>query len=260
MGNFRRGLLAPCWFGLLLASGSVQALCPTESGSSVRVTYNDSLTSHTFKVLDGDPLDLDPLPRGIIFNFEIGTVVLPPQPWVANGTVRAISYPDGYAQTLLTDVLIENVGGPVDDVELIAEHCFDNQITVPMVFKAPVDGAILNTADGIIQARAELEYMALVNDVGLSGAFTASGVGLGPFPFVHLLGPTAVQMLPPRASQVHRLRFYLDGSGDAIVLENSALIQPVAAEVRSVASFWILAVVALLMAGGFGILVLRVRS
>ena len=248
-----RALPALCCFGLLLGMGSAQAVCPAGPGSSVSVTYHDTFTTHTYEVFDGGPQDLEPLPRAVTANFEFGATVTPPQDWIATGTVKAISYPDGYAQTLLTHVLIENVGAPVDDVQIIARHCFDNQITVPMTFKAPVDGAILNTLDGIIDARAELEYAATVNDVGLSGAFTATGLGLGPFPFNHLLGPTAVQMLPPRASQSHWLRFYLDGTGDAIRLDNSALIEPDTAGLPAGSVPSILSVAGLLLAVGLGV-------
>ena len=248
-----------CCLWLLLGMESAHAACPAGPGSSVSVTYHDTFTTDTYEVFDGDPQDLDPLPRAVIAHFEFGAAAPPPQDWVATGTVKAVSYPDGYANTLLTDVLIENVGGPVDDVQIIARHCFDNQITVPMSFKAPVDGAILNTLDGIIDARAELEYAARVNDVGLSGAFTATGLGLGPFPFNHLLGPTEIQMLPPRASQSHWLRFYLDGTGDAIRLDNSALIEPDTAGVPVGSVSSILSVAGLLLASGLGVRACRQR-
>ena len=254
-----RWLLARCCLGLLLASGSAQAMCPVGPGSSVNVTYIDTMTTRTFEVFDGGPLDLNPNSREIFANFEFGATVPPPQPWVANGTVKAISNADGFAETLLTNVLIENVGGPVSDVQIIAEHCFDNQITIPMSFDAPVDGALLNTANGIINARAELLYFARVNGVDLSGSFTETHVGQGPFPFAHLLGPTSVEMLPPRASQAHWLRFYLDGTGDAIRLDNSALIQPAIPGLSVLSMPSILTMSALLLVAGFGALLVHAR-
>ncbi len=255
-----RWLLAPCCLGLLLASGSAQAVCPVGPGSSVSVTYHDTMITETLEVFDGGALDLNPNSREILVNFEFGAVLPPPQPWIANGTVKAASDADGFAETLLTSVLIENVGGPVDDVQIIAEHCFDNQITIPMSFDAPVDGALLNTANGIINARAELHYVALVNGVGLSGAFTESPAGQGPFPFAHLLGPTSVEMLPPRASQAHELRFYLDGTGDAIRLDNSALIQPATPGLSVLSMPSILAMSVLLMVAGFATLAFHART
>ena len=56
----------------------------------------------------------------ITANFEFGAAITPPQPWNANGTVEAVSNESGFAQTLLTNLMIENVGGPVDDVEIVA--------------------------------------------------------------------------------------------------------------------------------------------
>lgn len=242
------------------APESSQAACPAGPGSSVSVTYFDTMTSHTVEFFDGGPGDLNPNAREITANFEFGAAITPPQPWNANGTVEAVSNESGFAQTLLTNLLIENVGGPVDDVEIVAQHCFDNQITIPMPFEAPVDGAILNTATGIVESLAELHYSALVNDVSLSGAFVASGVGQGPFPFVHLLGPTSVQLLPPRASQTHTLRFYLDGPGDAIRLDNSALIRPASANLSTGSTPSILVVSALLMALGFAVVAFRAQK
>ena len=256
-----RWLLVPWCLCVVLGAVSARAACPAGPGSSVSVSYSDMGTTVTFEVLDGAALDFDPDPREITANFEFGASVPPPQPWTATGTITAVSNADGFAETLLTNLLIENTGGPVDAVELVAQHCYDNQITIPLSFKAPVDGALLNTFDGQIREVELASYSAHVSGQALSGGFSEHAVAVqGPVPFLHLLGPTSVQMLPPRASQTHTLFFYLDSPGDAIRLPNSALIQPSAAGLPAVSASSILVAGGLLAAAGLCVRALRGRT
>lgn len=260
---FGRWLLGSCCLWLLLDAGSAHAVCPPGPGSSVTVSYHEvGGGAGTVQVLDGQtPEDSDNTLRGIRAAFEFGVAQNPPSPWRATGVVKAFSNSNGHAETRLTDLLIENVGGiPVSDVTLKVEHCFDNQITIPMPFRALVDGALLNTFDGIIREVHFLDYTAQVNAEFLSGGFSEAVLGVpGPVPFIHQLGPTSVEMVPPRASQTHTFFFYLDSLGDAIALEDSALILPASAGLPALSTPWLVVASALLALAGFGTLAFRAR-
>ena len=254
-------LLAPGCLWLVLATSSAHAACPPGPGSSVSVSYHDTGQTDKVEVFDGQvPQDTDGRTRGITAAFEFGAALAPPSPWTATGVIRAFSDTSGFAETLLTDLLIENVGGPTSQITLEVEHCFDNQITIPIPFRASVDGMLLNTFAGHIREAHIFDYTARVHGEPLSGSFSETAIDqLGPVPFNHLLGPNSIVMLPPRTSQTHTFLFYLDSVGDAIVLENSALIEPASAGLPALSDRWFVAAVALLVAAGFGALAFRAR-
>ena len=247
---------------LFLAADSAHGACPPGPGSSVSVSYQDTGQTDKVEVFDGQvPQDTDARTRGITAAFEFGPAPSPPSPWVATGIIKAFSHPGGFAETLLTDLLIENVGGPTEVITLEVEHCFDNQITIPMPFRALVDGELLNTLDGNIREVHLFDYTARVNGEALSGGFSEVAMNVpGPIQFSHVLGPNSIQMLPPRASQTHTLVFYLDSPGDAILLENSALIEPASAGLPAVSDTWLIGTAALLLASALAVLAFRPRT
>ena len=211
-----------------------------------KVSYSDGVS--LFWVIDQSPADSNPQLREIKTTFALAPAGAN---WEAAGTIEATSLPTGEATLLLTDLLIENIAGPVMAV-LEVEHRFDNETTTPVSYEAHLDGNFLHTevGDNFIR-EARLDYEAMVNTEHI-GTFSDSAVQVaGPVPFADLLGPHEL-LLPPARSQRHTLNFYLDSIGDAIALENSAEIRVAARSVPALSSGAATALGVFLLAAGLG--------
>lgn len=225
---------------------SVLCLATLPVWAESKVSYSDGVS--LFQVIDQSPADSNPQLREIKTTFVLAPVGAA---WQAAGTIEATSLPTGEATLLLTDLLIENIAGPVmGSIEV--EHLFDNETTTPVSYEAHLDGNFLHVEVGDNHIReARLDYVAQVNTESI-GAFQGAAVMVaGPVPFATLLGPHEL-LLPPARSQRHTLDFYLDSVGDAIALENSAEIRLAASSVPALSRGAATALGVLLLATGLG--------
>jgi hypothetical protein len=188
------------------------------AGTSVTYHAEGGLETTVF---DGDDEDLDDDPFEIEVDFTVTFGF-----WTATGTIIALGGGEVPAETIVTDFLVENIGGTVINEALIVEHAVDSTLTAQPYF-AELDGEYDKTLAALPISIADLLYLPFVNDQVIGAGIDPPQVVnlFPPVPFLGAAGP--LYPADPVSSQTVMLHFYLDELGDAIRLHDSATITPV---------------------------------
>jgi hypothetical protein len=207
-------------FTLALATWALLAAAmPAWAGTSIQIMVPGQ---PTITINDGDTSDDDADPMGILYDFSVAH---PLGYWSATGTIIATGGELIPPVTIVTDVLIQKHFGDILDDTITVVHYFTSFLTA-QPYVAKLDGHYDNLQFTNIGV-ADLDYFPSVNNESI-------GV-LDPPPAMDVPGPT----MPPfdlesgplypmtqPLSQTILLRFYLDIPGDAIIMYNSASIEP----------------------------------
>jgi hypothetical protein len=220
----RRLLATSCALALLAAAA------PAWAGTAVNYWREGGLMT---TVVDDGPGDLDLDPLEIRVDFALSN----PGFWSATGTIIAIGGGLVPVETIVTDLLIQNVGGPVINEAFFVEHEFTTSLTATP-FTAELDGEYDKLQPALNIGIADLLYIPRVNDEDI-GAIDPPAAANQP-PTVAFAGASG-PLYPSETPLTHtlELRFYLDELGDAIRLPNSASISQVVPEPGPGALLWL---------------------
>ncbi|MGD9648160.1 MAG: hypothetical protein AB7U73_20790 [Pirellulales bacterium] len=174
----------------------------------------------TVVYLDNSPDDLNKAPYDMQIDFQVGDVG---KNWEGKGTVLATgggidAMPP--VATIVTDTLIENIGGQFLSGEIKVVHNY--AASGLFAHTATLDGQFENVLGNEI-GFADLKFFAAVNGQSLGTLIEGPATGLPIVqPFVGgTLGPL---LLPTTTEHEIKLQFYLGDPGDAIRMFNSAEI------------------------------------
>lgn len=177
--------------------------------------------------LDNGPDDLNPLPFDLEIPFTVGDAG---NNWSATGTVLATGG-DGAppVSTIVTDTLIENIGGQFLQGEILVVHNYT--ASGLGTHTATLDGQFENVLGNDI-GYADLRLFAAVNSQSM-GMLHEGPVINSPSPQAFGGGMLALQ-LPTTTEHSLLFQFYLGDPGDAIRLFNSGELHTVVPEPSSV--------------------------
>lgn len=213
-----RALRSNLFAGVLLA-----LLCapPAVAGTAVSFWREGGLATTVF---DGDALDLDPDP----FELEVFFSLTNPGPgaWTATGTILATGGELVPAETIVTNVLIQNTGdGPVNNDAFFVEHLFESFLTA-QPYTAELDGEYDKLVPNLDIGVADILYVPYIGNEVIGVIDPAQAVAVPPVqPFGGSSGPYFP--VGPPINQKLEIRFYLDELGDAIRMFDSASITQV---------------------------------